>query len=146
LVIWLLRHAHALDGSPDDARELSDKGREQAEVAGRALVALGVELDACVTSPKIRARDTARLACEALGIEVVEDERLAGGPFDAHEVAESHGDDVLLVGHDPDFSLALHTMTGAHVRMAKGGLAGVKNGELMTLLRPAALAALAGRA
>jgi phosphohistidine phosphatase len=139
IVIWLLRHAHAVDGSPDEARELSDKGREQARAAGAALAALGVEIDACVTSPKVRARDTALLACEELGVEVVEDGRLAGGPFDAHEIADGHGENVLLVGHDPDFSLALHTMTGAQVRMAKGGLAAVDRGELMTLLRPATL-------
>jgi hypothetical protein len=43
---------------------------------------------------------------------------------------------VLLVGHDPDFSLAVHDMTGSQVRMKKGGLAGVDRGELKVLLRP----------
>ena len=46
------------------------------------------------------------------------------------------GDDVLLVGHDPDFSAAVHSLTGAQVRMKKGGLAGVDRGELIVLMRP----------
>jgi phosphohistidine phosphatase SixA len=43
---------------------------------------------------------------------------------------------VLLVGHDPDFSAAVHSLTGAQVRLKKGGLAGVDRGELIVLLRP----------
>jgi phosphohistidine phosphatase len=67
VVIWLLRHAHAGDGSPDAERQLSERGEAQARDAGEALAALGVHLDACVSSPKLRAADTARLVCEQLG-------------------------------------------------------------------------------
>ncbi len=71
--------------------------------------------------------------------------KLAGGPFDADELAAGLGDDVMLVGHDPDFSMAVHTLTGAQVRMKKGGLAGVDRGELKVLLRPPVeLEAMAG--
>jgi len=143
MVIWLLRHAHAAQGSPDHERPLTDRGREQARAAGRALVAMGVQLDACVSSPKLRALDTAVLACEPLGVEVVEDERLEGGPFDPRAVADGHGEEVLLVGHDPDFSLAVNHLTGAQVRLPKGGLAAENRGQLKLLLRPAELAALA---
>ena len=72
----------------------------------------------------------------------LEDERLAGGPFDPHELADEHGENVLLVGHDPDFSAAVHRMTGAQVRMRKGGLAGVEKGELKVLLGPDELEAI----
>ena len=58
-------------------------------------------------------------------------------------MAGDHGAEVLLVGHDPDFSLALHRLTGAQVRMKKGGLAGVDRGELKVLLRPAELRVIA---
>ncbi len=139
----MLRHAEAEDGTPDADRRLTAKGEEQSRVAGAALEALGVRLDACVSSPKVRAVDTARLACEQLGVEVREDERLAGGPFDPREVAKGLGDHVMLVGHEPDFSLALHRMTGAQVRMKKAGLAAVDRGELKVLLRPSDLQALA---
>lgn len=142
-MIWLLRHAEAEDGSPDAERQLTDKGKRQARAAGAALAALGVTIDACLTSPKVRADETARLACEPLEVDPEHETALAGGPFEAEQLAAGLGD-VLLVGHDPDFSMAVHTMTGAQVRMKKGGLAGVEKGELKVLLRPRELAALGG--
>ena len=142
-MLWLLRHGDAAQGSPDAERPLTGKGEAQSRAAGRALAALGIKVDACLTSPKVRAADTARLACEPLGIEPQLEPKLAGGPFDAEALAAGLGDDVLLVGHDPDFSMAVHGLTGAQVRMKKGGLAGVEKGELKVLLRPSELAALA---
>jgi phosphohistidine phosphatase len=141
-VLWLLRHGDAADGSPDAERPLTDKGERQSRAAGRALAALGVKMDACLTSPKVRAADTARLACEPLGVEPQLEPKLAGGPFDAEALAAGLGEHVLLVGHDPDFSMAVHALTGAQVRMKKGGVAGVEKGELMVLLRPAELKAI----
>jgi len=146
-VIWLLRHGDAADGSPDAERPLTDKGREQSRVAGAALRALGVELDACLASPKLRAADTARIVCEQLNaLEPQLEPKLAGGPFDAEALAAGLGDHVLLVGHDPDFSSAVHSLTGAQVRMKKGGLAGIEKGELMVLLRPKELKRIAATA
>ncbi|HEY1360425.1 MAG TPA: phosphoglycerate mutase family protein [Thermoleophilaceae bacterium] len=143
-MIWLLRHAQAADGSPDAERPLTDKGRQQSRDAGLALATLGVKLDACVSSPKVRALDTARIVCEELGhAEVQIDDRLSGGPFDPYEVAAEYGEEVVLVGHDPDFSAAVHSATGAQVRMKKAGLAGIAKGELVLLLRPAELSAVA---
>ena len=141
-MIWLLRHAEAEDGSPDAERKLTKKGRKQARNAGLALEALGVNLDACFTSPKVRAAETAKLACGPLGVEYTLEPKLAGGPFDPEALAAGLGD-VLLVGHDPDFSMAVHEVTGAQVRMKKGGLAGMKKGELIALLRPSELEAIA---
>ena len=135
-MLWLLRHGDAAEGSPDAERPLTDKGKEQARAAGRALKELGVKPAACLTSPKVRALDTARIVCEELGIEPQLEPKLAGGPFDPEALAAGLGDDVLLVGHDPDFSMAVHSLTGAQVRMKKGGLAGVEKGELKVLLRP----------
>jgi phosphohistidine phosphatase len=141
-VIWLLRHAEAGDGSPDAERKLTKKGRKQARNAGLALKALGVKLDTCFTSPKVRAAETAKLVCEPLGVEYTLEPKLAGGPFDAEALAAGL-DGVLLVGHDPDFSMAVHEATGAQVRMKKGGLAAIEKGELKALLRPAELEAIA---
>jgi phosphohistidine phosphatase len=142
-VIWLLRHAEAAEGSPDAERELTEKGETQAKNAGLALKALGVKPGICFTSPKVRAADTAKLACEPLAVEYRHEPKLAGGPFDPEELAAGLGDNVLLVGHDPDFSMAVHSLTGAQVRMKKGGVAGVDRGELKVLLRPAELEAMA---
>ena len=141
-MIWLLRHAEAEDGSPDETRRLTAKGEEQSRIAGQALKELGVKLDVCLSSSRVRAEQTARLACEPLGVEVTIDERLSGGPFDAKELAAGLAD-VMLVGHDPDFSTAVHDLTGAQVRMKKGGIAAIEKGELKILLRPRELAAIA---
>jgi phosphohistidine phosphatase len=124
---------------PTDRRTRSGHSR----AAGHALKRLGVEIDACLTSPKVRAADTAKLACEPLGVEPKHEPKLAGGPFDGEALAAGLGDNVLLVGHDPDFSMAVHALTGAQVRMKKGGLAGIEKGELIVLLRPAELSAIA---
>lgn len=141
-MLWLLRHAEAADGVPDDERPLTDRGVRQAIAAGQALARLGAEIDTCLTSPKLRAAQTARLACEPLGLEVRVEDALSGEPFDARELTAGLGD-VLLVGHDPCFSLTLHELTGAQARLKKGGLAAVGKGELLVLLRPRELAAIA---
>jgi phosphohistidine phosphatase SixA len=67
---------------------------------------------------------------------------LSGEPFDLRALTAGL-DDVLLVGHDPSFTLTLHDITGAQARLRKGGLAGIAKGELVVLLRPAELAAIA---
>jgi phosphohistidine phosphatase len=143
-MLWLLRHAEAVDGTPDDERALTERGVMQAQDAGQALAALGVTLDTCLSSPKVRALQTARHACAPLGIEVAVEARLAGEPFDALDLVAGLGD-VLLVGHDPSFTLTVHDLTGAQARMKKGGLAGIAKGELCVLMRPAELSAIAGR-
>ncbi len=143
-MLWLLRHAEAADGSPDDERPLTERGITQAQDAGRALAALGVVIDTCLSSPKVRAVQTAQHACAPLGVEVTLERRLGGEPFDAYDLVAGMGD-VLLVGHDPSFTLTLHDLTGAQARMRKGGLAGISKGELVVLLRPAELSAIAGR-
>lgn len=142
-MIYLLRHGDAEDGDGDDAaRRLTAKGERQAENAGRALAARGAKLDACLTSPKSRAAETARLACGPLGIEPEVASELRGGDFDALALAAGRGD-VLLVGHEPDFSAAVARLTGANAKMRKGGLAIVDGSVLLALLRPADLAAIA---
>ncbi len=141
-MLWLLRHAEAADGLPDDERALTERGARHAEAAGLALARLGTRIDNCLSSPKLRAVQTAERACEPLGLPVTIEAALAGEPFDVHALTAGLGD-VLLVGHDPSFSLTLHDLTGTQARMKKGGLAGVAKGELVSLLRPAELIAIA---
>jgi phosphohistidine phosphatase len=144
-VIYLLRHGEAVPhGETDDvARPLTAKGKRQSEAAGKALAVLGAKIDACLTSPKVRAADTARLACKALGVELETAPELAGGEFDALALAAGRGD-VLLVGHEPDFSNEIARLTGGKVKLRKGGLAIVDGDTLLALLRPEDLAATAG--
>lgn len=153
LQLWLLRHGEAVphDAKPDFQRELTEKGRAQSRAAGAALAELGVTPSACYSSPKVRARETAELACESLGVEVSEVDAIAGD-FGADDLAElllahSRGDCVLIVGHEPDLSQLVHDLSGARVDFKKGGVAGLRvqgrQAELVALLRPRELAAIA---
>lgn len=141
-MLWLLRHAEAADGDPDHDRPLTRRGQDQARAAGRALARLGARIELCLSSPKVRAVQTAHLACEALAIEVRLEAALSGEPFDVAALTAGL-EHVLLVGHDPSFSMTLHDLTGAQARMAKGGLAAIKQGELVVLMRPLEIAAVA---
>ena len=144
-MIWILRHgdAEAGEGKPDADRDLTEKGEKQSLAAGQALKELGVELDVCLTSPKVRAKRTADLACKVLGVDVEEDDRLAGGDFDPVELAAGRGE-VVLVGHEPDCSQAVALATGSRVKMKKGGLAGFDDHILHILMRPKDLKQIAG--
>jgi phosphohistidine phosphatase len=143
-MIYLLRHGEAEDGHGDDAaRRLTEKGERQARNAGLALRELGVGIDACLASPKVRAFDTAQLACEALGVDVEVTEALRGGAFDALDLAAGRGE-VLLVGHEPGFSAEVGRLTGAKVAMKKGGIAVVDGSTLVALLRPKEIRRIAG--
>lgn len=143
-MIYLLRHGEAERGDGDDAaRRLTSRGEHQSEAAGRALAGLGVSIDACLTSPKVRAADTARLACEALGIDPETAEELAGDSFDSLSLAAGRGD-VMLVGHNPGFPNEIARLTGARAKIRKGGVAIVEDGALLALLRPGELEAIAG--
>ncbi len=142
-MIYLLRHGDAEEGTGDDAaRRLTPKGERQARAAGEALRSLSATINTCLTSPKVRAADTARLACEALGLEPEITEDLREGTFDSLALAAGRGD-VLLVGHEPDFSGEVARLTGANVKLRKGGLAIVDGNTVQALLRPKDLAAIA---
>jgi len=152
--LWLLRHGEAVPhGSKEDAaRELTPRGEHQSRTAGRALARLNVEFDACYASPKVRARDTAALACEELGVDYEEVTALAGGfsRADVEELMAGHDDGscVLVVGHEPDFSQVVRDYTGARIQLKKGGVAAVRidgtRAELVALVRPAELETMAG--
>ncbi len=145
-MIYLLRHGKAEEGDGEDAaRRLTAKGERQATAAGAALVALGAEIDACLTSPKVRSAETARLAAAPLGLEPEAMPELAGGAFDSLALAAGRGN-VLLVGHEPDFSAEVGRLTGANTKLSKGGLAVVDGSRLIALLQADALAAIASDA
>jgi phosphohistidine phosphatase len=143
-MLYLLRHGDAEHEAANDfARQLTAKGERQSRAAGAALAALGAEIDTCLTSPRVRAAETARLACGSLpGIEPEIAPQLAGGAFDSLALAAGRGE-VLLVGHEPDFSDEVTRLTGARVKLRKGGLAIVEPSLLHALLRPKDLQAIA---
>jgi phosphohistidine phosphatase len=151
--LWLLRHGEAEphEARDDAERRLTARGERQAQAAGAALANLGLKLEAAFTSPRVRAADTAKLACESLGVEPLVHEPLSGG-FDRDDAVElMRGQDedarVLVVGHEPDFSQVVHDLTGSRIDLKKGGIAAVRldgsRAELIVLLRPRELETLA---
>jgi phosphohistidine phosphatase len=152
--LWLLRHGEAVphDSKPDGDRELTARGERQAVAAGAALARLGVEFTACYTSPKVRALETARLACQALNIEPEEVDALSDGfdVDDAFALLLGHDGEhvrVLAIGHNPSFEQVVRDLTGGRVDFKKGAIAAIRMSrtasELILLMRPRELESLA---
>jgi phosphohistidine phosphatase len=130
LILYFLRHGKA--GSPrgvdDDARTLTDRGVGELRAAGPLWRRLNLRPDAVISSPLPRALQTAELFCEAVGGSPIVDDRLrpgAGWSDFAQAMAAHHeARRVMFVGHEPDLSSAIVTLTGAaSVRMRKGAVA-----------------------
>ena len=152
--LWLLRHGEAVphESKPDAERELTPRGERQAVAAGEGLAKLGLEFDACYTSPKVRARDTARLACEALNVEPVEED-VAGRTASTARTRSSCS--CATAPTRACWSSATSrrsrrsctTSPAARIDFKKGGVAAVRaeraSGELLVLLRPRELESLA---
>jgi phosphohistidine phosphatase len=134
IALYLLRHAHAGDPAKwrgdDSERPLTERGRGQAERVGRLLRGAEEAPDVFITSPKVRAAETAEIVAKALQARVVVDQRLAGF-LDSDVLTEilldaGPAERPCIVGHDPDFSSVLGEMTGiADLPMRKGALARV---------------------
>jgi phosphohistidine phosphatase len=151
VILYFLRHGKA--GSPtrgnDDERELTAAGIEALQRAAPLWRRVNLRPDVVLSSPLARARQTAELVTEAIGGEVLVDDRLRPGANwgDLAQAMSAHPDArrVLFVGHEPDLSSAVAQLTGAaSVRMRKGGLACLEfygipepgGGELAWLLDP----------
>ena len=109
----LVRHAHSDPGQPDELRPLSARGRDEARALGERLAAERPDL--VLSSPLLRARETAAAIAKAAGVELRIDERLApgAGSDDVLAAVEGAGDTVVTVGHQPDCSEIARALTGA---------------------------------
>ncbi len=118
--LLIVRHAEAAPGEPDELRPLTPAGRERARALGQRLRADGFAPDAVVTSPLLRARETA--AALDLGEPAVDD-RLAPGasPDDLRDAATGRGATVLVVGHQPDCGRAVLELAGVEVPFPPAG-------------------------
>ena len=114
--VFIVRHAEAAQGEPDDLRPLTEAGREVARSLGKQLAADGVQPDAVLTSPLLRARETAVEIARAVGRDAEPDERLAPGatPADVRETVAGRGETVVVVGHQPDCGRAAAALGGGH--------------------------------
>ena len=118
--LFLVRHAEAAPGEPDDLRPLTPAGRDAARALGAKLAA--EEAEVVLSSPLLRARETAAAIAEAAGLEAMPDERLAPGATadDVRGAAAGRGETVVAVGHQPDCSEIVLALTGDSVDFAPG--------------------------
>jgi phosphohistidine phosphatase len=153
----ILRHGTAEDFSPqgDHGRALTTEGHEEAKRAGTLLKAAGIVPRLVLTSPLVRAQETAEDFCQALGIDgPIVEPWLASGmrPPEAISELKAYADHsrIAIVGHEPDLSSLIETLLGTPapaIEMKKGAIAGISlsdsghRGRLRYLIPPK----LAGR-
>jgi phosphohistidine phosphatase len=124
--VIVVRHAEAAPGEPDELRALSAAGRETARALAEQL--RGTQIDAVVSSPLLRARETAARIARAAGVEPEADERLAPGATidDFRGAVAGRGETVAVVGHQPDCGLAVLAFTGREIPFPPGGTAEIE--------------------
>jgi phosphohistidine phosphatase len=112
--VFLVRHAEAVKGEPDELRELSEKGRAQSRELGKRFAADALRPAAILTSPLVRARETADEIAKATGTPVEADDRLRPGAtvMDFRDAIAGRGDPVVVVGHQPDCGQITYALTG----------------------------------
>jgi phosphohistidine phosphatase len=156
--LYFLRHGIAGSASEwegsDDERPLTPEGRERMEREAETMAHLSLKLDAIITSPFLRALETAEIVADRLALRggVMVDQRVDPG-FSSTRlreiVAERDGEQGLMfVGHEPSFSETVGCLIGGGgIVMKKGGLACVEvsgreleRAELIWLLPPKILA------
>ena len=117
--LYMLRHANAdTEAATDDARELSEKGREQAKKVAQFCARHGIRPDVIFASPLIRAQQTAKPVARELGLEVTTAHWLACGATPEGILGQlivlKEVSAVMLVGHQPDLGeLIAHLLGGA---------------------------------
>jgi phosphohistidine phosphatase SixA len=120
--LFLVRHAEAAPGEPDELRPLTPAGRAVARDLGERLA--DARPDAVVSSPLLRARDTAEQIARAAGLTPTADERLAPGATaeDVQAAVADLGETVIAVGHQPDCSAIVFALTGRELDFAPGAV------------------------
>jgi len=153
MLLYFLRHAEAEDEVTSDFdRRLTPKGLEQADKVGKFCVRYGLVPDIILSSPVVRAEQTAQAVSKRLdGREIVVERWIACG-MTPETCLDSLGayakfEHVMLVGHEPDFSQVVFDLVGGRIDLKKGGVAAVRldgtRSELFDLMRPKELEAIA---
>jgi phosphohistidine phosphatase len=136
--LYLLRHAIAVlrgtEGYEHDAdRPLTTKGQKKMYRIAEGIRALDLSFDVILSSPILRARQTAEITAEVLGIAKklkFSDNLATDGEAEEviREIRENYGnlDSLMLVGHEPDMSNLISVLisgeAGLSITMKKGGL------------------------
>jgi phosphohistidine phosphatase len=127
--LFLVRHAEAAPGEPDELRPLTPAGRAVARTLAERLAS--ERPDAVISSPLLRARETAEEIARAAGIEAEPDDRLAPGATadDVRAAISERGETVVAIGHQPDCSAIVLDLTGREVSFAPGAVHAVELGD-----------------
>jgi phosphohistidine phosphatase len=132
--IYILRHGIAVErGTPgykkDSERPLTKEGEEKMHQIAETMLAMGLKFDLILSSPYVRAADTAQIAASQLDEEVTFTDFLIPGanPLELiREINDARVQRVLLVGHEPDLSGLISVLTSggsdASIELKKGGL------------------------
>lgn len=130
--LYFFRHGEAEDGMDKDDydRVLTERGAARVKTAAKGLRKLGIKPAKLYSSPRIRARQTADILSDVLGVPVDERPEVDYPQFDVEKVARLIADlpqdsDVFFVGHEPTFSEAVNALTQGLIEMKKGGVARV---------------------
>ncbi|HUY71510.1 MAG TPA: histidine phosphatase family protein [Gaiellaceae bacterium] len=123
MLVILVRHAQAASGQPDELRPLTSSGRQAARMLGTLLAERAPQ--AVVSSPLLRARETADALAAAAGVEARVDERLAPGATgeSLRAAVAGLGETIVAVGHQPDCSEIVLELTGREVSFPTAGFA-----------------------
>ena len=125
MLLFLVRHAHSDPGDPDDLRSLSTRGRKEARALAERLAAHATPPRLVLSSPLLRARETAETIADAVAADLRIDERLAPGT--TLEVLSDAvvGVDgaVAAICHQPDCSEIALELTGRDPGFPPGGVA-----------------------
>jgi phosphohistidine phosphatase len=132
MLVFLVRHAHAEKGEPDGSRQLSQRGRDEASALAKQLAGHDSRPDLVLTSPLVRARQTAAAIADEVGVELRVDERLAPGAtllLVREAIQDVDGDGpVAVIGHQPDLSEVAFELTGEDPGFPTGGVAEIELG------------------
>lgn len=151
--LYFLRHATAQDIAPNDvARALTDIGKEEARIAGKALAALGAKPGHVLSSPLVRARQTAEIAGRELGftgaVELVDELKNDASTSALLRALAPKAGDLLLVGHMPSLSEHIAALIGAKdtsdLSLDKAGIACIETDALCPVMAGCRLICLRG--
>lgn len=133
--LYFLRHGIAVDRSlsgDDESRPLTKTGRHRVTRIARAIAKLDLGIESIVSSPVLRALQTARVMARMLELEHRMDvDALLTHGFDSVALnqllmARDKVNALMLVGHEPDFSRTIcQLIGGGRLRLKKGGFARV---------------------
>jgi phosphohistidine phosphatase len=132
--VFLVRHAHSDPGDPDELRPLSARGREEARALGERLAGHETPPRVVVSSPLLRARQTAQAISDATSAELRVDDRLAPGATLEllQEALDGLSEPAAAVGHQPDCSEIAVALTGSDPGFPTGGVVELDLGQDQT--------------